>query len=214
MRGATAAMGLALTLVWSLGLAQRLHADEGDNQAGRAVRLSNVNGQVQVSQGGQMLGDHAIANTPLFEGAQVTTGNDGRAEVQFEDGSVARIPPASSLTLSVLRPNGSTEILLSSGMGYFELQGGGQGSPMRVRFGSDVVTATGFTVLRVKLDDGPPNVAVFSGNAHWRDREDCGGSAWRREHRVERRGCGGFSVCRVDRAGFVGCVELQTATRR
>jgi hypothetical protein len=35
-----------------------------------------------------------------------------------------------------------------------------------VRFGSDVVNASGFTVLRLKLDEGPPNVAVFSGNAH------------------------------------------------
>jgi hypothetical protein len=167
-----AGMGLVLTLVWtlvlSLGFAQTVRADEGDggSQPGRAVRLSSVNGQVQVSQGGQMLEDHAIANTPLFEGTQLTTGSDGRAEVQFEDGSVARIPPASSLTLSVLRPDGNTEILLSGGMGYFELQGGSQGSPMRVRFGGNGLTASGFTVLRVKLDDGPPNVAVFSGNAH------------------------------------------------
>jgi hypothetical protein len=162
--GAAAAAGLFLVL----GSAAVLHADDTDGSGpqGRAVRLSSVDGPVQLMQGGQVLTDQAVANTPLFEGTQVGTGNDGRAEVQFEDGSVARIPPQSSLTLSVLQPNGDTEILLSNGMGYFELQDGGQGKPMRVRFGSDVVTVSGFTVLRVKLDEGPPNVAVFSGNAH------------------------------------------------
>jgi FecR protein len=96
----------------------------------------------------------------------VTTASDGRAEIQFDDGSVARIPPASSLTLSVLRPDGDTEIVLDGGLGYFELQGGDKDGQMRVRFGSTVVSASGFTVLRVKLDEGPPSVAVFSGNAH------------------------------------------------
>ena len=162
LRGAIVAAGLVL----GLGCAAVLHADEGDGNSppGRAVRLSSVDGPVQLVQNGQTLTDQAIANTPLFEGAQVSTGNDGRAEVQFEDGSVARIPPQSSLTLSVLRPDGDTEILLSSGMGYFELQDGNK--PLRVRFGSEVVTASGFTVLRVKLDEGPANVAVFSGNLH------------------------------------------------
>ena len=49
----------------------------------RAVRLSSVDGQVQIAQGGQVLASSALANTPLFEGTQVTTGDDGRAEVQF-----------------------------------------------------------------------------------------------------------------------------------
>src|SRR6266700_2606921 len=164
VRGAVAAIGLVL----SLGLAPILHADEGDGggQSARAVRLSSVDGQVRVSQGGQTLADHGFANTPLFEGTQLTTDGDGRAELQFDDGSVARIPPGSSLTLTVLRPNDDTEVVLNGGMGYFELQGGSQDNPMRVRFGSNVVTASGFTVLRVKLDEGPPSVAVFSGNAH------------------------------------------------
>jgi hypothetical protein len=131
----------------------------------RAVRLSSVDGQVEVSQGADVLADHALANTPLFEGTQIATGDDGRAEIQFEDGSVARVPPDSSLTLSVLKA-GETEITLDSGMGYFELQDGSQAAPMRLRFGGNVVTVSGFTVLRVKLDEGPGEFAVFSGNAH------------------------------------------------
>ncbi|KAA6464548.1 hypothetical protein DYQ86_00830 [Acidobacteria bacterium AB60] len=167
MWGAVSGWGLVLGVVLGLGFAPVVHADDEDQNGGpgRAVRLSSVDGPVQIMQGGQVLTDQAVANTPLFEGSQLNTGNDGRAEVQFEDGSVARIPPQSTLTLVVLRPDGDTEIQLDSGMGYFELQDGNQGRPMRVRFGSAVLTASGFTVARVKLDDGPPNVAVFSGNA-------------------------------------------------
>jgi hypothetical protein len=157
---------IAIGMALGLGSATFLYADEAGGQPGRAVRLSTVEGQVQLAQGGQMLADHAVANTPLFEGTELTTGNDGCAEVQFDDGSVARIPPDSSLTISVLRANGDTELLLNSGMGYFELQGGNQGSPMRIQSSAGVLTASGFTTIRLKLDDGPANVAVFSGNAH------------------------------------------------
>jgi hypothetical protein len=124
---------------------------------------------VQIAQGGQLLADPALVNTPLFEGMQVLTSEDGRAELEFDDGSVIRLSPDSSLMLTVLRGDGgsgSAEIELSSGLGYFELQGGSAGNQTRVRFGDAVVTASGFTVLRVNLDNPPGELAVFSGNAH------------------------------------------------
>jgi len=133
-------------------------------QPGRAARLSNVEGQVSISLNGQQIADHALANLPLFEGTQIATGDDGRAEIQFEDGAIARVPPASSLTLTVLKPDDS-EIDLNSGVGYFELQGSPD-HPLRLRFGANTVTASGFTVLRVQLDQPPGSLAVFSGNAH------------------------------------------------
>jgi hypothetical protein len=37
---------------------------------------------------------------------------------------------------------------------------------MRVTFGDSVATATGFTVMRIRMDNPPGEVAVFSGNAH------------------------------------------------
>ena len=138
-------------------------------QSVRAARLSSVDGQVRLSQGAQPLADEAVANTPLFEGAGVATQEDGRAEIQLEDGSVARLSPNSALTLSVLRGQGATgeaEITLDSGLGYFEIQGGGQAGTVRIRFAGSVVTASGFTVLRINLDNLPGELAVFSGNAH------------------------------------------------
>jgi hypothetical protein len=140
-----------------------------DAATARAVRLSSVDGQVQIAQGGQVLADSALANTPLFEGTQVSTSEGGRAEIQFEDGSVARLSPNSSLTLTVLRgQNGSTdtEMELEGGLAYFELQAGSDSGRMRIRFSGSVVTAEGFSVLRVNLDNPPGELAVFSGNAH------------------------------------------------
>jgi hypothetical protein len=140
-------------------------------QAVSAARLSSVDGQVQISQGSQVIADRAVANAPLFEGTRIVTAEDGRAEIQFEDGSVARLSPNSSLTLTVLRGKGGVgdiEVTLNTGLGYFELHGAGQPGQggIRVKFDDGVVTAGGFTVLRVNLDNPPGELAVFSGNAH------------------------------------------------
>lgn len=163
LRRAVAVLAMA---VLSAAGSRSLRAEDDTGAPGRAVRLSNVDGEVQIAQAGEVLADHALVNTPLFEGTQITTGSDGRAEIQFEDGSVVRIPPGSSLTLAVLRQDGQSEIVLDTGMAYFELQDASQGGAIRVRFDSNVVTPSGFTVLRVRLDQGPGDLAVFSGNAH------------------------------------------------
>jgi hypothetical protein len=161
-------LGLAAFTVGTILLAQCLRAEDAA-QAVRAARLGSVDGQVRISQGGEVLADRALANTPLFEGTQVATSEDGRAEIQFEDGSVARLAPNSALTLTVLNGQGGTgdaEVVLEGGLGYFELQGKGQAGPIRVRFSESVVTAGGLAVLRINLDHPPGELAVFSGNAH------------------------------------------------
>jgi hypothetical protein len=161
-------MAVAVLVLGSQALAPVLRADDAAAPA-RAVRLSSVDGQVQLSTGNQVLADGAVANTPIFEGTRVVTGDDGRAEIQFEDGSVARLSPNSALTLTVLHgagPNGQAEISLDGGLGYFELQNGPQSGAMSVKFGDSVATASGFTVLRINLDNMPGELAVFSGNAH------------------------------------------------
>jgi hypothetical protein len=161
--------GLAVGAVM---LAQGLRAEEPDADAGpaaRAVRLSNVDGTVHVSQGGQVLAEAAVANAPLFEGTQVVTGDDGRAEIQFEDGSIARISPNSSLTLKVLKGQGASGevvMVLDVGLGYFELQGAQDSGTVRVRFANNVVTSSGPALIRVDMDNSPGEIAVFNGTAH------------------------------------------------
>jgi ferric-dicitrate binding protein FerR (iron transport regulator) len=161
--------GLALGVATLLAAASAQEAQQGTGLPARAVRLSFVDGQVKLAQGNQVLAAQAVANTPLFEGMQLTTADNGKAEIQFEDGSVVRIAPDSMLTLQVLRGAGTgadAELTLNSGLCYFEFQGGGQAGQMTVHFGSSVATSSGFTVLRVAMDTPPGSLAVFSGNVH------------------------------------------------
>jgi hypothetical protein len=169
-RGLTGLAVLAVVAVClAPGMRAQAPAPPGSGQPTRAVRLSYVDGSVKLLQGNQVLANQAVANTPLLEGMQLTTADNGRAEIQFEDGSVARLAPDSSLTLNVLSGSGTSanaELLLNGGLAYFEFQGGNLVGQMSVRFADSVVTTSGFAVLRVAMDNPPGKLAVFSGNAH------------------------------------------------
>jgi hypothetical protein len=165
-------MGWALAAALAAGICTAAASQGAGQGQNRAVRLSIVEGQVRLSHlsasgSEHPLTDDAVANTPLFQGTGIQTGDDGRAEIQFEDGSIARIPPDSALTLSVLKP-GQTELALNSGLGYFELKSAGDSTtgPIKVRFGSAAAVATGSAVFRIKLDEAPGEVAVFDGSLH------------------------------------------------
>lgn len=159
----------AATLVATSLAAQSAPAGDppsGSPPPGRAARLSSVDGQVQLTLGGQSVTDHAVINTPLFEGMQVSTGNDGRAELQLDDGSVVRIPPESAVTLTVFKPDAPMQVTLNGGLGYFELAAGDDSRATQVRFDDTTITPAGQTVVRLDLDTPPGSVAVFQGNAH------------------------------------------------
>ncbi len=171
---------LALGVVFSGPALCAQDAQQAQGQPARAIRLSYVDGQVTLAQGTQVLAEQAVANTPLFEGTQLTTADNGKAEIQFEDGSVARISPDSSLTLKILSGAGASaesQLVLNGGLAYFELQGGGQAGKISVQFGDTMVTTSGFTVIRVTLDNPPGQLAVFSGNAHLEVGSGAGSSA-------------------------------------
>jgi hypothetical protein len=166
-----AALALGVASLFAVASAQEAQqgTQQGTGQPAHAVRLSFVDGQVKLAQGNQVLAAQAVANTPLFEGMQLTTADNGKAEIQFEDGSVVRVAPDSMLTLQVLRGAGTgadAELTLNSGLAYFEFQGGGQAVQMSVHFGASVATTSGFTDLRIAMDTPPGSVAVFSGNVH------------------------------------------------
>ena len=91
-------LGLALLLASAI----TVRAQQPDPNI-RAARLSYVEGDVQLLQANQILADPALANTPLFEGTEIAAKEDGRAEIQFDDGTIARIAPGSSLKIAVLR---------------------------------------------------------------------------------------------------------------
>jgi hypothetical protein len=134
---------------------------------GRAVRLSFVEGAVRVTQGDQVVADPAVANMPLFEGAEIATANEGRAEIQLEDGSIARLSPNTVLDFTGMQLQGTatrTEITLRSGLAYFELQPSNAEHRLRIRYADASFTASDFSIVRLTSDAPPAELAVLSGN--------------------------------------------------
>ena len=71
----------------------------------RIVRLSSVEGQVQIDRAtGQGL-ERAILNTPIVEGTRIVTGADGLAEVEFENQSALRLTENSEVKFTQLLMN-------------------------------------------------------------------------------------------------------------
>jgi hypothetical protein len=135
----------------------------------RAVRLSNVSGTVQVFAGNETAFQQAYPNMPLSEGTRLEAGDDGRAEIQFEDGSVARLTPNSSLNLTQLRRDGSgmtvNDLEVLSGLAYFET-GPDHRQQYTVHFGNVLATPAKATIFRVNVDSDPPEMAVLHGSVH------------------------------------------------
>ena len=169
----SAILSFGFLLIFVLMLASsRAWADDNAQSANqntvRAVRLSDVEGDVQVLQDGQTVFDQAHQNMPVMEGMQLKTGSDGRVEVQFEDGSVARLTPNSSISLDQLGRNqdGTTVTVIGalSGLSYYELNG--QSGQYTVHLGPDTVTAADSSIFRVDIDQNPGTVAVTHGTVH------------------------------------------------
>ncbi len=137
-------------------------------ETGAVVRLSFVQGTVSIAQGDKTQFPQAQANMPLFAGYSISTGEDGQAEVEFLDGSVARLTPQSRLDLIQLPRSGTegepTELALGSGLGYFELNTQ-YGQRYRVRFADDTVNPEQNSIFRISLDQAP-ELAVFAGTVH------------------------------------------------
>jgi FecR protein len=139
-----------------------------DNNNVRAVRISAVEGTVQILDDNGVVFDQAHANMPVTQEMHLKTGDDGRAEVQFEDGSVARITPNSAISFDQLQRTGDgntvTQIQAAAGLTYYEFNN--RGGKYAVRFGPYTATATKSSIFRVAVDQNPAQIAVMRGAVH------------------------------------------------
>lgn len=131
---------------------------------GSVARMSSVQGKVQVLFSGESGPQQAVMNMPLVAGARIESGSDGQAEVEFNDGSVARLTPNSSLELKQLTAD-NVQLEQSSGLGYYELNVGSGHPSFKVEFASDDVTPAENTIFRLDLDR-LPEAAVIAGSVH------------------------------------------------
>jgi len=68
----------------------------------RIVRLSDVHGTVQIDKNSGLGFENAFANLPVVQGTQLRTRENGRAEIEFEDGSTLRVTPNTTVRFSRL----------------------------------------------------------------------------------------------------------------
>ncbi|HEY2001301.1 MAG TPA: FecR family protein, partial [Acidobacteriaceae bacterium] len=154
---------LVLSLLALVAAAGPLLAQEPATTA--LVRLSYVQGEVKILQGEATQFDQAQANMPLLAGYTLSTGQEGQAEVEFTDGSVARVTPNSQLRLDKLpaadERDQPTEVTMLSGLGYFELNTA-NGQHFVVHFNAAQAQPVTNSIFRINLDNAP-EVSVFVG---------------------------------------------------
>ena len=151
----------ALCLLWlGLGTGRAAAQDAASNVA----RVSFVQGSVQLLAGQGTDFQQAVMNMPVLSGSRLQTDGDGQAEVEFGDGSVARLTPNSALQFDHLGQD-RVQVQQLSGLSYYEFNVG-DGHPLfSVQFSNLYVQPTANSILRVGLDAGW-EVAVIAGSVN------------------------------------------------
>lgn len=133
----------------------------------RIVRLSDVEGTVQIDRAGDGF-EKAFINLPMVEGTRLKTGLDGRAEVEFEDGSAFRLGNNSEIEFARLALGDDGQkingVKLISGTAYANLREK-KGDQFLLNFCSESIAIPEAAHFRVVLS-GPNTVtvAVFKGS--------------------------------------------------
>lgn len=135
-----------------------------DSQA-RIVRLSDVQGSVQINKNSGLGFENAFINLPITQGVQLRTGANGRAEVEFEDGSSMRLAPSTSVEFSGLSTDDSgkrySEINLVEGMAYVNWMGK---DDFALNFSREKISLDQAAHFRVDTSAEVANLAVFKGD--------------------------------------------------
>ena len=135
----------------------------------RIVRLSLVDGPVQLDRATGEGFERAIMNMPIAQGMQLWTRDDSRAEVEFEDGNTVRLAPGTKIEFSQLqlRNDGSrsTLIRIDSGRAYFDYSHK-SGEDFRIQIGNQEVALRDSVRFRADIADGKAELAVLSGSLY------------------------------------------------
>ena len=134
----------------------------------RIVRLSDVQGPVEVDRGTGQGYEKAFLNMPMVEGMKLAAKADARAEVEFEDGSTVRIAPNTRVdfTALALQESGArvSTLTLTQGMAYVQYSGKAKSDAFTVLFKDEKVRADQAVHFRVDLEDAVAVLAVFNGD--------------------------------------------------
>ncbi|MFZ1134628.1 MAG: FecR family protein [Candidatus Korobacteraceae bacterium] len=136
----------------------------------RIVRLSYESGNVRMDRGtGQGL-ERALLNSPIVEGSRIVTGNDGLAEVEFENNSVVRIGEATEVRFRQLLMNDAgykvNEVELVNGTVYVDARSE-KGDIYRVVAENQVFEVQRNSQARFQTSGNQVQVAVVNGSANF-----------------------------------------------
>src|SRR5947207_1001047 len=133
----------------------------------RSVRLSYVQGGVEMTRGTGQQFDKAMLNLPITQNTQLRTSADGRAEVEFEDGSTLRLASNSSVEFPelVLRDSGAkaSSIEVRKGTVYVDFSGE-KHDEFALQFGKETLALTHSVRVRIGIGDEGASVAVLKGD--------------------------------------------------
>ncbi|HET8825870.1 MAG TPA: FecR family protein, partial [Terriglobales bacterium] len=151
------AIAAVFTLLLSLPVLAESHV--------RIVRLSYIDGGVTIDRNtGQF--EKAIVNLPITEGTKLRTA-DGRAEVEFEDGSTMRLASNTNVQftkLSLLDSGGKLSMAdVQNGTVYVDFTAA-KHDELTLLFGSSKTTLTQNAHLRIDANDLGTALAVFKGD--------------------------------------------------
>jgi len=141
-------------------------SEEGAISHVRVVRLSYVSGNVTVKRPGSSEGEKALVNTPLQEGFGIATSDNSYAEVEFENGSTARLGEFSSLIFSQLALDAQGDKLnrLTFERGYATFHFLPEHRDVySVRVADATLTPWGMSEFRTDFIQGQLRVEVFHG---------------------------------------------------
>lgn len=167
--GAVLMFGLCSMLSFRGGAAQEIVGAAEVSQEPtptRAARLTFLQGAVTVEAPETPGTQPAQVNLPLVAGVHILTGDDGQAEVEFEDGSVVRLTPNTTLALDRLSIDSAgvftTAASLLRGLAYAELRAARE-YHYTLTAGGDLLTPLENATVRVDFDQPPAKFAVIDG---------------------------------------------------
>ena len=132
----------------------------------RIVRLSYIEGDVELDRRDGRGFQKAFLNMPLIEDARVWTRGDARAEIEFEDGSTLRMVPDTIIEFRELGRRGNDDLVslidIQEGVLYGNVKHHG-GDDFRITFGQEQLTLNKSSRFRLGVSSGETKLAVFRG---------------------------------------------------
>ena len=132
----------------------------------RIVRLSDVQGSVEIDKNTGMGFERAFLNLPITQGTRLRTRDSGRAEIEFEDGSTLRLAPNTMIDFSRLGLSDAgqriSEVNLTEGKAYVNWLG--KSDDFTLNFSREKVQLNHGAHFRVETSTDKATFAVFKGD--------------------------------------------------